>query len=721
MSNWYTIPNLSSSQVTKQVPWEFTPDIPERERSTKEKYRDWLARPSTNHCLYSCVEGLLSGIRISKENPIIRIHGLIIDYDTKISEELLNESLANRPGEFSPNHVHTTFSGGRRLIWLFQSPALVATMDMARHFLSIAAKKTRAKNFLAGIDMEALSNPTTYYDIGTQWRELDTRRIPEEFVFTWLFEAGNLANRKEFDGPAIPIDVLAAEVEKRFPGRWPGEFIPGASGPRFWDSSADNPRACVINKYGTGMQCFTGATSFMSWKAIFGVNFTEKYKAESLGEVMIGTWFDGQYYWRKTDKGEWMPWQKEDFKLYLRVHHHISAGKKPNSPSSEMDDVIFQLHEQKRVQGAFPYVYYPDGPIRIDNETFLNISTVKTLSPAPEGSVSDWGNKFPWLAEFFDVFFDEPAPRSIFLGWLQRAYLSGHFQDPHPGQVVLIAGETSRGKTLLSTVIVSRMLGGSADASRYFLGEESFTYHILKKPLMTVDDTVPTTSAMRHTRYSAMLKKIAANSEHDYERKFKDAGKIRWMGRVIITCNTDPESIRLLPSMDISNADKISLFRCNMSKEYPLSFPERQELSKRINEELPYFCRWLMEWKLPEVYAGDNRMGVVSYHDAHLLDSAAQTETSFGFLEILQLFLRSYVKVQPATKVWKGTATDLMAQICMDESLRPLIGKMTPTAIARSLGQLKAKGFSIDAEHTRLRRLWHISVALANFEEGKEL
>ena len=720
MSDMFTIPNLLAQQVTVKRPWEFAPSVPETAKVTKAAYREWLTQPATQHCLYSCVEGAVAGMRISADNPITKIHGLVVDYDTVISDELLVQSLRDCPGEFRPNWVHSTpNSGGRRLIWLFQTPVPVASLDMARIFLNVAAKKLRAKNFLPGLDTEALGNPTIYYDVGVKWQELDTARVPETFLFSWLFDTGALVDRQTFEGPVIPLGDVQKEMEMKFPGRWIGEFVLGSSGPRFWDASSDNPRACVVNRFGTGMHCFTGGVSFMPWVAIFGPIFVEKYKAETLGAVMAGTWFDGQSYWRKAANGQWFAWQKDDYRLYLKVHHQLSIAKQKGRASTELDDVVHSVNEQKRVVGAFPYIYLPDGPITVDHESFLNISTVQVLPPASDTGTLAWGEGFPWLADFLVNFFPEEKVRTIFLGWLQRAYVPAYHHAPTPGQVVLLAGDVSRGKSLLSTVIVSRMLGGSADASKYFLGEEDFSYHILRKPLMTVDDEVPASSVTRHTRYSAMLKKIVANGEHTYERKFKDSGKITWLGRVMITCNMDSESIRLLPNMELSDADKISLFRCNSAAVYPFKFPDRKTISDTVDRELPSLCRWLMQWELPENLRGDPRWGVVHYHDTMLMDSSIHTGESFSFMEVLQIFLRSYRNVHPEATFWKGTASDLFSQMGLDEGIKPLLSRYNAGGAAKYLGQLKSRGFALEPVHTKLQRLWRISMTLIDTETNE--
>lgn len=711
-----TIPNLVAAQVTEKAPWEFKPQVPDEARVTKGQYREWLAKPTTPHCMYSYAEGAIKGMRISEDNPIIKVHGLIADYDTVISDEVFNLSMKESPGEFRPNWSHSTPSGGRRLIWTFQTPALVYGMEMARMFLDVAAKNLKAKNYLAGLCFDSLGNPATYYDVGTRWQEMDSAPVPENFVFSWLFDMGAMVTRKDFDGPAIPLEVVAKEVETRFPGRWQGEFIKGASGPRFWDATSDNPRACVVNRFGTGMQCFTGGTAFMPWVAIFGPDFTNRYKAETLGSVMAGTWYDGRSYWRKTAEGWWFPWSKEAYLLYLRTDQQLGTHKAKGRSSSEVDDVLQAVHNQKVVMGAAPSVYFPDGPIMIDGERHLNISTLKTMEPA-DGDGSVWGKDFPWLANFLDAFFPDPVPRTIFLGWLQRAYAPAYRQLPLTGQVTLLAGGTGRGKSLLSTVIVSKMLGGSMDASRYFLGEDKFTDYVVSKPLWTVDDEVPATSANKQLRYSAMLKKVVANCEHIYEKKFMATGKVIWLGRVIITCNLDPNSIRLLPNMDQSNAEKINLFRCSDVDPFPVEFPDRRTLIKIIDQELPYLCRWLLTWELPKQYRGASRMGVIHYHDPLLYNSSVQSSDSFSFMEILQLFLLAYRELYPKAEIWKGTATDLLSQLGMQEALKPLVSRMSGLSVSKYLGQLLSKGFKMEQKRVNGRHTWYIPLSLADVEK----
>ena len=59
----------------------------------------------------------------------------------------------------------------------------------------------------------------------------------------------------------------------------------------------------------------------------------------------------------------------------------------------------------------------------------------------------------------------------------------------------------------------------------------------------------------------------------EYHAKFRDQQSVPWVGRVMVTCNDDVESIRILPDMEMNTLDKISLFKIKTVKDR--QFPPR--------------------------------------------------------------------------------------------------------------------------------------------------
>ena len=159
-----------------------------------------------------------------------------------------------------------------------------------------------------------------------------------------------------------------------------------------------------------------------------------------------------------------------------------------------------------------------------------------------------------------------------------------------------------------------------------------------------------------------------------------------WAGRVVVTCNADPESIRILPDIEISMLDKISLFRIRSALHDFTDAPER------ISEELPSFARWLLDYRIPEHCRGGARFGVRSYHDPSLLETARQSGQTAGFIELLERFFSS----RPATAPdWTGSATDLLAEMVSTEATWHIAAKYTADKIGHRLGQLQREGYQI--------------------------
>lgn len=701
----FAIPNLQSQSVFRVVPWEFKPDIPESVLRSKKDFTDWRVDPTTKHCLYSAYEGEAASIRVTEANPPHKLYGFIADYDNhNITQDQIESNVRRPPAEWLPAYSHRTYSGGARLLWLFERPIRVPKDPLLLAFLKYTIKKIRLPVFLPGFDEGAFLKVGQYYDVGTDWTPLNPDyRITYSSLSHWLYDAGN---RIDWSDKLchIPITEVAIEVERQFPGRWPGAFEIDAMGPRFWDPAADNPRGCIVRE--SGMQCFTGDEWFLPWTAILGRQFVDRYQEQQVAVVSADTYFDGKDFWYTDLDGIWQPWSKDDLKLRLRVHHKLrSTGRtaKAADPGSEIDKVLAHIHTHNRVEAALPFVHMPPGLMKIQGLKFLNTSMARCMSPS-EYEPREWGDHFPWVAGFLNDFFDPHIQLDYFISWLHYFYKHALLQKPQAGQAIFLVGPTGAGKTMLSNRILSHMMGGHADASSFLLGDDRFTASVLRFPIMAVDDTVPATDVVRHNRYSAMVKKIVANRWLSFEQKYQKAGKVLWNGRIMVTCNADPESIRLLPNMDISIRDKVSLFGC-CRREKP--FPTVTELDAILDEELPYFCRWLLNYVVPEHCRGDARFFVKPYHHAKLHQKALQSSASFSFFELLQTFLREYGKARNLDH-WEGSGTDLLAAMLADEGLRPLAAKMDSNRVAMYLGQLKSRGYNLVKVRDRERRWWRI-------------
>ena len=693
----FCLPNLSNAKIERFEPWDLHNDTMPQGMS-KDEFRAWCADARTQHLFYSGFEGTNAALRVSDSNPAAFMHALVVDYDARITLEERPAFMKRVGTAYPPNYISTTFSGGVRLVWLFEGPVPLFSKRINESFLLRLQKELKLKKLFPGIDEEALMRPSQYYHCGNDWEPLFSQPLPLDLLYSWAIAVSQKADWSGF-GDEIPINRVAEEVEKRFPGRWPGLFEIGARGPRFWDDTASNPTAAIVRS--TGIQCFTGSKPFVTWGEILGRKFVDEFQADSVGAAIRGIWFDGRDYWRKVDD-VWRLFKKGDIALNLRVDHGISDERRRGVVATAMDQVLNQIHLTKALDGAAPFVYRTASVINFGGKRYLNIARSRLLAGADEPQ--PWGINFPYIANLLDGYFDPPEQLQFFLSWLAYGYQHALKGQPRNGQAVFLAGEVNQGKTLVSNVLVGDLFGGHIDASDYLLGESKFNKELFEVGLWTVDDTLPSSDPRKQQLYSAMLKKIPANYSFQYHPKFRDQFMLPWAGRVLITCNADPESIRILPDVEMSLLDKVMLFKvATLDRDFT-------DAATQIRAELPFFARFLQDYAIPSECRGDARFGVKCYHHEELLEEARQSGRTAGFAELLEIFRRSFFS-NGGEDEWVGNATELKQAMLSDDTIRPLVDPYSVDALGRLLGKLASQKYQgLDRPPRRgSSRLWRIS------------
>jgi hypothetical protein len=520
----------------------------------------------------------------------------------------------------------------------------------------------------------------------------------------WLMKSGErLSQYPEDNDINIPFEELQIELEKQYPGRWPGSFCEGARGPRFWEPDADNPTAAIVRR--VGMQCFTGDYGFRGWSQIFGTKFVRKFEAFRTGNASKRTAYDGQCYWYQNTQGVWETQTGENYKRILTASYGVKAtGKKG---ITDVDKFLVNILYQRRVEAAGPFVHYPYGPMRYNGSRFLNTAIYKVLQPRKE-PCEHWGDGFPWVAKFFDTFFDEPGTkqRDVCLAWLTTCYVAALAQKPRSGQAEFLGGPTNIGKTFYTRRIVSPILGGHADASAYLLGDDTFTESYFCKPILALDDAEVAADRRIHKRYTERLKKLVANPDFMSNQKYRKASMIHWQGRVIVTCNDDAISLDILPSLDLSNQDKLILLKC---KKPDVSFDDAEGI---VASELPAFCRWMLSWEIPEELLGSPRFGIKEYLHPILVAAANERSPASQFLSVLRKHMQYFADnktMNQGSDTWVGGAV----QLTIDLGTGPLatvVKNMEPYRISQFLDTLMALGYNLRCTDSNEGKIWSIPV-----------
>lgn len=676
----FGIENLKSHDVFPTQPWTQNLTLPHFNSSAD--YKTWLANKNTAHLLFSGFEGEIPTQRFSKGNPARRMVAAIADYDAELDPTEYQTVLLRLHGTevpFRPNFVSRTYSGGMRLVWFFEAPALIHSASSLTKFLKRLAKELNLNGLCRGWDEKTFYDGNKYYAYGVPgtWAPVSTDTIPHNHVTLWQFETTGTADLLDY-GVEIPLEKIAEAVEKKFPGRWEGPFEEGCRGSRFWDSSADSPRAAVVRR--NGMQCFTGTQPFVTWAEIFGRDFVRQHMADRIGAAINSIYYDGVNYWERDENGAFQSCNTANIQRALEVDYGLSTKVQRGETVSELKRALREIEKNNRVEAALPFLFCPELLVYRNGKRYLNVSRMRPHPMAEE--TQEWGVNFPHTADLLVQLFG-PTQLPYYLGWQHHFYRNAAEGVPYSGQALLLVGETGVGKTLFSTKLVALLMGGGVDASDHFLGDSDFNDHMYEVGVWNVDDGQGTVDQRTYDRFSAALKKAVANTTFMSNGKFKKAGMVDWRGRVVLTMNPDQKSLGLIPSLDINIRDKLMVF-LSMAKKR--SFPANIEAL--IRDELPYFARYIYDFVMPQDVKGEARYGVHEYIHPRIEELANAREDT-PIVEMMDLFRQHYF--QPGSvQTYCGTASQLIS--ACPPGMNAVTKDWNAVKLGRALTRLHGKG-----------------------------
>ncbi len=700
------IANLTSDQVEWKEPWKHA-ECPRVNFPDKDAYKAYISDEKTQSCLISGISGINRHQRVSRNNPPARLHAIVADFDSRI-DDVKRKKYLDRIS-IKPSYISRSYSGGTHAIWLLEEPLPLLPDPLSQqNLLKHIAKELKLKSAFGTLDENAYYNTSQVFHVGWEWQEGGGSPIPATRTALWLDAALKKANLGD-DALAIPIDRVAREVEKRFPNRWTNDFLIGARGCRFWDASADSPTAAIVTE--KGMVCFTGVHPFRSWRDIFGEEFIEQYKQDTLGTAVHDCYFINNKFYVKvpmlspdgSSSPTWQCYNRQNFESFLASSYGLRArcNKDSGEQESQVKQAIGRIVSQKSLSGAVPFIYNKDEVVKMGDKFFLNTSFIRVMKP-DEAASTEWAESFPWIAQFLKELFPDIIQRERFICEWAYAYQNAYHFNPKSGRTIFIAGEPGVGKNFLTEVLIGPSLGGYEDASDYLLGISRFNIQLYETGAWILNDSVSKDDWKERAHFTKMLKKMAANKRHAVEGKFKDAAAIQWSGRIYVTLNTDPISLGLLPEIDINNRDKISLYRTSDTVMHD------PNAARNAKKELPSFCNYLLHLEFPEHCQGDSRWGVNGYLHPELYEAAENSGQSAAFEEVLTMYLNSVFAADKSITEIAGTSAEIFSRLSIDEATKELLrGKNSTRWVSISLGLLKKRGdFPLAYKKTNTVRVW---------------
>jgi hypothetical protein len=627
----------------------------------KPKFREWCAKATTAGHFISGWQGVTPTVRIDAGNPAAVLHGIIADYDSTDAASHLSKLPSTT--KHMPTWVIDSFTPGKiRLIWEFEKPFKVSDPEITEHFLKELDGRVGISNALPGFD-KASWKASQYFEKGTNWRKMENATpIPKGVLEVSMMEGGLKAKRVFSDEPVIPMEIVAAEVERQFPGRWKNAFTEGARGPLFWINDGITREGCAVAE--TGMICYSdrAAGNFLRWSEVLGSKFVDKFVQEKAERAAGMFYFDGRAYWHKG-RGGWEWLNKDDAKLHLK-NAGCSDKKLKDKGVSEIEKVLVHIQSHRRVAGAVPVLFRLEEVVRVNGADYLNTSTRRAMQPAATGNPQD----FPWIYDFITNAFDGtqngiPA-NEYFIGWFKRFYKSALEGNPQPGQVVILAGEAHTGKTFFNKCILGEAMGGSTAAEALLMRKTMFNKEGAQVSVWRCDDASSDGDYRSRQQFANALKAMAANPSQMYQPKFMDAIELPFLGRVFVTCNVDPESLRILPTLDNTIKDKLMLFKLSSSFT-PKFYNTNSQNEEMVLKELPHFLRWVLDYQVDSRVIDPlyKRFEIKSFHHHELVEQANLESREYVLSEYIEQWLVVARKAYKKGEIVELTATALLSAI----------------------------------------------------------
>lgn len=700
------LPNAVSQEISEGQPWA-AQVIPHEKLPDKAAYRAYITNAKTQDCLFSGIRGLVPNARVSRENAPALLIAVVADYDKVMTPEERAKKTAKL--SVKPSFVAESYSGGTHAVWVLAKPIpLMPNAEMVRALQKVIVRELRLANAYGVLDLKAFNNPAQYYHAGWNWQVVDPNPVPEETTMLWFEEAMKKSDFRH-QGTNIPLERVREEMEKRFPGRWSGDFVIGARGVRFWDSMADCPTAAVVCE--NGMVCFTGGFPFRSWEDIFGHEFIARFQADTIGKALSECYFINNSFYVRTDyPGEdgaltpaWQSLNRQNYETLAAERYGLSNKPQEDGSQSPVKEVVAKIIRHRSLPAACPFIYRKETIIHVQDEPRLNTSFLRVHEPDLSKGKS-WGDGFPFVAAFMERIFPDVIQRDRFMAAWAYTYRNAYHGTPRNGHTIFIAGAVGGGKNFLSECLYGESMGGSADASEYVLGQTRFNDHLMSIGVWTCNDTVTRGDPRERATFAKALKKMSANYQHMCEGKFKKAAGIFWSGRIIVTLNTDPDSLQLLPDVELSNRDKISLFK---TSDEPMRDTNAVAKAKA---EMGALCAFLLNWEIPEHCVGDTRWGVRNYLHPELLAEAANSGSSASFREILSLFVNDMFTADARLMEISGSATWFLQQMMLQEGVKDMLrGEVNARSIGKRMSALASTGeFPLVFGRKASNRIWTV-------------
>jgi len=325
-------------------------------------------------------------------------------------------------------------------------------------------------------------------------------------------------------------------------------------------------------------------------------------------------------------------------------------------------EVLCRIREENYVAYIGPVAGYRPGVyVAKDSGEKILVTAGPKIIPGAAGA-------FPFIKAFLeDQFLDERHPdqlRALF-AWLHHARKNVINGTRRPLPALVVVGPRNCGKSLFIELVRLFLGGRTASAFAALAGTTIFNGDILGAELLVIDDEIASRDHRARTALGQGIKKHFFAGSVRIESKFRQAVTMRPVQALVIAVNSEPEHLQVLPVLDDSLRDKISLVRCSMAD---LGAYEREDIAGFIEAELPAFIDHVENTIIP-AHLQDPRTGAAAWWHPAVVEMLAVIAPEERLRELMVQCPEIAGKIK-FHSFWEGTAADVEKALLETETTR---------------------------------------------------
>lgn len=372
------------------------------------------------------------------------------------------------------------------------------------------------------------------------------------------------------------------------------------------------------------------------------------------------TYYDAarkEYLFPRPD-GSWLRLSMAQARRHLKAMGFDSRTGTGQSVSP-LDAALNELELNCAVDYAGPLAGHRAGLYPMCGCQILVTQAPKLATP----SQGEWDNIRHLFGSLFGV---DSHQCNVFIAWLHIAIDSLYAGEPRPGQALALCGPKNCGKSLLQNLITLIMGGRVAKPYQFAFGLTQFNADLFPCEHLCIEDEQASTHMNIRRAFGTFVKGIAANEVHRLHAKNRDAITLQPHWRATISVNDEPENLMVLPPLDESMLDKITILQC---RQPAMPFNDgspagRREYWERLVSEAPAFIFDLLRWEIPPELRCE-RYGVKAFQHPDLVEALLELSSERQLLTLIDL-----AQLTADGSDWQGTAVDLERVLRWDESTR---------------------------------------------------